>query len=165
VVLQWHQNDKQLQSVDITPLNADDDSPRMRVLGAPDIIGQCIIPVAAENDLKLVNVQPSPRHSGLFETPVTRLDTNLEPMVGPIGKVKEISINCDVHLVLMEMNVSLAYDFMLRDFLRSDFSAMMNARKLEANIKNYNELLSAERSHMASLKARYKSLVGLDLSI
>jgi hypothetical protein len=160
---EWSMNDKFLQEVDIKKLDQSEHAPRLRILGSPYIFGQCIAPPAVMADLQILNSsRQSMRHSILRETSVKRLDSALQFVDGPLGII-QTSANVDINLILMEMNVPKAIDFMLRDHLAADFTKVSDNAKVKRNIERYNEFVSVERSYMDILKAKYEGLTGLRL--
>jgi hypothetical protein len=165
VLIKWEMNDKLLQIVDLKRADGNDHAPRLSLLGSPYIIGQCIGPRELQNELTLDDMCAKARHLSLLETDVMRLDAHLQKITGPLGRVRELSVNTDAHIALMEINVCLASAFMLREFLSSDFSTVTDKRKLEQNLSLYNDFLAAERDHVEALRARYKSIMGIDLPL
>ena len=82
---------------------------RTKILGAPYVLGQCIGPQETlSGELGLDSLSPNPRHPDLVQSKVMLLDGNLSPKSGDLGRVRETSVKMDVHLLLMEMNVSSA---------------------------------------------------------
>jgi hypothetical protein len=85
IKLAWKSNDKLLETVNLEALGSDEGLERLRILGLPDIVGQCIGPEEAMvGDLKLDDLRQNPCHAVLLETPVMRLNAELRPVASPV---------------------------------------------------------------------------------
>jgi hypothetical protein len=165
VRLIWDVNDKAQQTVDLKPLDDGEPPIRLRIFGAPYILGQCIgPPQALRDELGLEGLSPSPRHHDLVQTKVMALDVNLTPKSGSLGPVPDTFVNMDAHLVLMEMNVSLAFEFLFRELLNSNLSEISQTPKRRVFIEQFNSFLAQQRAHMNVLRERYFQRTGLRLS-
>lgn len=144
---------------------ADTPGERLRLLGTPTIFGQSIMLEELAHELRIPNMRKSSRHVSLLETPVMRMDTNLQSTDGPLGCVEYNAVTPDAGVPLMEINLSLATDYMLRDFLKADFAKFTPALQLQSVHQIWNGYLATERANRAALANRYRRATGLFLPV
>ena len=164
VRLIWDVNDKAQQTANLKPLSDGESPIRLKILGAPYIFGQCIgPPQALIDELGLEGVSPSPRHPDLVQTKVMALNSDLTPKSGSLDPVRDTFVNMDAHLALMEMNVSLTFEFIFRELLNSNLSEIRKLPEGQGHIEQFNSFLAEQRAYMNVLRERYFQHTGLRL--
>ena len=148
---------------------SDNPGPRMRLLGPANIFGQVILPKSIFDAVDVKDIRPNRHNAGLYETPIRRLTTDFAVSSEPLGAIAVTDVLPDVALPLAELNLSLANDYLLRDYLQSDFSELRAGFEgqlaFNAEISGINQFLFDERLHRKSLLQRYRDVTGISLPI
>jgi hypothetical protein len=94
---------------------------------------------------------------------VMALNSDLTPKSGSLDPVRDTFVNMDAHLALMEMNVSLTFEFIFRELLNSNLSEIRKLPEGQGHIEQFNSFLAEQRAYMNVLRERYFQHTGLRL--
>jgi hypothetical protein len=111
-----------------------------------------VAPQALIDELGLEGLSPSPRHPDLVQTKVMALNSDLTPKSGSLDPVRDTFVDMDAHLALMEMNVSLTFEFIFRELLNSNLSEIRKLPEGQGHIEQFNSFLAEQRAYMNVLR-------------
>jgi hypothetical protein len=138
---------------------------RLEFFAAPLIIGQVILPVELFADFGLPMASPSLLHPGWGEGPVLRLNGKLEEIGPDLGSLQTFTGNASAHRILMEYYLDMASEFLLDEFLASDFSRIEDPGKREAVQSLAREFLFKNGVDINRASVRYEQITGITLPV
>lgn len=134
---------------------------KLAFFGTPYVVGQCILDEDALANISAEGFQKSRRFNDVFEGPISRLNKELQLINEPLGSVELFQGNRDAHLYLMEINLTLAMQDIIKDYLSSDFSKVSDLTRRNNILQMLRENLFGEELSMAELKSKYRDAVGI----
>jgi hypothetical protein len=136
---------------------------RVAFFGVPYILGQCILPEGEFPRLNLEMANFNPLHEGWAEGPMLRLDDKLQLNDRDLGSLPLFNGNKDAHLILMELQLERAVEFLIQDFLRSDFTKISSAEAQKHIQDMARDFLATNANGIARSKEQYERASGIKL--
>lgn len=132
---------------------------RLHLLGHSRIYGQIIAAESLADEFIALGINEPSRHPGYRKTKIFSLNDSLNRTDLELSKIMTTENINDV--ILMEANVHIASEYIIKKILRSDFETIIDAALRHRTVEGFNENLFFEKLAIAALKDKYYRQVGI----